>query len=241
MLAGVKLNIVAVNGGLKDNAIPRECDIVFTTDDDFVEAFAKTCADIKTELEFSDAGFGASITDVEQALMCFDDESTKKLIDFMYLLPNGFMNRSMVIEGLTTTSLNLGIVKTALNKVTITDSIRSAIGSGKDNLVNQIKTLADLFGVEVSLSGSYPGWNYVPVSELRDKLKEVLKKLRDVDLVCEATHGGNECGVFNSYGVEDIVTYGPITEFIHTPDERLNLESFYRSYENLVELIKECK
>ena len=75
---------------------------------------------------------------------------------------------------------------------------------------------------------------------MRDKLAAVLKRVEDAELKCEATHGGNECGVFNSLGVEDIITYGPITRFIHTPDEKLDLASFDRSFTVLTELLKEC-
>ena len=39
----------------------------------------------------------------------------------------------------------------------------------------------------------------------------------------------------------DVITYGPIMESIHTPGERLELESFDRAYKVLTKLISECK
>ena len=37
----------------------------------------------------------------------------------------------------------------------------------------------------------------------------------------------------------DIITYGPIAEGCHTPEEKLNLESFQKAYKNLYDLIAE--
>ena len=37
----------------------------------------------------------------------------------------------------------------------------------------------------------------------------------------------------------DIITYGPIAEGCHTPEEKLNLESFQKAYKNLCDLIAE--
>lgn len=241
MLKGIDINIVSINGGLKDNAIPRESEIVFVSDNDFMSVFNCTYAAIKKELEFCDDGFHAEITECDVAEKCFDSDESRRLIDYLYVLPNGFMARSMAIEGLTVLSLNLGIINSVDNKVIMISSIRSALNSGKNNMVNQIKTLASAYKMDIKTGAAYPGWNYCPVSKLREKLNEILLRMRNKELVCEATHGGNECGVFNSYGVEDIITYGPITQNVHTPDERLNVDSFIRSYEVLIELIKECK
>ncbi len=244
MIAGADLSLVSINGGLKENAIPRECDIVFTSRtapeklNEMLEPIAKNIA---TELEFSDAGFRAEITQLETSPVKFSNASTERVINYLYLIPNGFQHRSMAIEGLTVTSLNLGIVRTNGNTVVATDSLRSAIASGITDLLNKMRTLAGVYNVSINITSAYPGWNYSPESELRDKLSVVLQNELGVELKCQAAHGGNECGIFNSLGVEDIVTYGPISEHIHTPDERLNLESFDRSYRVLTGLVKECK
>ncbi|MBP0969959.1 MAG: beta-Ala-His dipeptidase [Oscillospiraceae bacterium] len=243
-LAGIAMNVVSINGGLKENAIPRECDIVFASPaapERINEALDSIASAISTELEFSDPGFTAAVTETGRAENRFTADSTERVINYLYLIPNGFQHRSMAIEGLTVTSLNLGIVRTADSKVIATDSLRSAISSSTDDLLNKMRTLAGIYGVTVSINSAYPGWNYNPVSELRDKLAVVLQNELGVELICQATHGGNECGIFKSLGLEDIITYGPVSEHIHTPDERLDLESFDRSYRVLTGLIKECR
>lgn len=244
-LAGVDIKLVSLEGGLKDNAIPRECEVIFASSTDtetMNAAMAKSVKNIKTELEFSDAGFTCTIEAIETAEKCMSDVASKRVLDYIFLLPNGFRHRSMAIEGLTLTSLNLGILRTTEAGVVVTSSLRSALESGIDNLVNIIQTLASLFGVTTEISARYPGWNYKAKSEMREKLNKVMLAVNGKPLVEMATHGGCECGVFAAMDEEfDITTYGPITEDIHTPDERLNLPSFDRAYKILTDLVKECK
>lgn len=244
-LANVDFHLVSVNGGLKDNAIPRECEVIFTSDcskDVMDQVLAVSVKKIKTELEFSDANFQCVVEEVEMASECMDEETSNRVLNFLFLLPNGFRHRSMAIEGLTLTSLNLGIIRTNENEMRITNSLRSAIESGIDHLIDIIFTLGSLFQVKCSTSARYPGWNYKAESAMREALDRVLAKNKGVNLTCIATHGGCECGVFASMSEEmDILTYGPVTEFIHTPDERLHLDSFDRSYRILTDLVAECK
>ena len=242
-LADKTLRLVSIDGGLKDNAIPRECDVVFTSTLSEIElkgSLDKSAKAITEELEYSDPGFFYELekTEVEMTMSKADTEA---ILDFIYLAPNGFRHRSIAIEGLTLTSLNMGVIKTDETRLEITISIRSALESGIDNLVNILKKLALTFGLTYSTSARYPGWNYVKESKMREIFREVLKKTTGQDLIEEAAHGGNECGVFNGLlGGVDIITMGPKTYDIHTPKERLDLASFDRAYTLLTKVVEEC-
>lgn len=241
----IPLNLISAQGGLKDNAIPRECEIVFASDIPFEEIknkVTKSSNNILKELEFSDNGFKCLLektTDREKAM---DTKLSQEIIDYIFLLPDGFKHRSMAIEGLTLTSLNLGILETENEKLTIISSLRSALDCSIDHLIDEIKTLASLFNVHIKTSARYPGWNYKADSDMRKKLNKVIETIYHKPLVEMATHGGCECGVFAAMSKDmDILTYGPITEDIHSPKERLDLASFDRAYMVLTSLIKECK
>jgi len=75
--------------------------------DDMYPVFEKENNQIWKELEFSDAGFKVEVTDTDSAKKMLPEDS-RNVIDMLYLFPNGFKNRSMVIEGLTTVSLKDG-------------------------------------------------------------------------------------------------------------------------------------
>ena len=244
-LSGLDMRIVSYNGGLKENAIPREAEIEFVSSDDFnkiMESFSKSEIEIKEELEFSDAGLKIVIEKLPVALRCLTDACNSEVCDFVYLLPNGFKARSLAIPGLTVTSLNLGVVETIQDKLVLSVSIRSAIKSGIDNLIREIACLCQNFDASYSIHALYPGWNYSKVSTMRDTLGEVVKSVYNKDLELIATHGGCECGIFKAMHENmDIVSIGPITKDIHTPDERLDLASFDRTYNLLTRFVSACK
>ncbi len=239
------LRLVSFNGGLKENAIPREAEIEFVSSVDFeklTESFLKSEKEIKEELEFSDAGFKMVVEKLPVAPRCLSANNNAKVCDFVYLLPNGFKSRSMVIPGLTVTSLNLGVVETLDDEIILSVSIRSAIKSGIDNLVREIACLCQNFDAGYSIHAFYPGWNYSKISTMRDTLSDVVKSVYNKDLELIAAHGGCECGIFKAMHEQmDIVSIGPITKDIHTPDERLDLASFDRTYNLLTRFVSACK
>ncbi len=237
------IRLVSIDGGLKDNAIPRECDVTFCTslsEEELVAKLKASAEAISTELEFSDAGFNFVLSEGESSYVLSEADS-KELLDFMYLMPNGMMHKSMAIPGLTITSLNFAVTKTTDNAIVITSSIRSALESGIDNLVGILSRLADKCSLDYSTSARYPGWNYRKVSKMREVFAKVLKDSTGKELVEIAAHGGNECGVFSGLIPDiDIITLGPVTFDIHTPKERLDLASFDRSFAMLKKVLEEC-
>ncbi len=242
-LTGFDLQLVSFNGGMKDNAIPREAVAVFAYagDKDRLCRFIKDKEkEIWKELEFSDAGFKVEVSETESPRKVLQKDS-QNVIDMLYLFPNGFKNRSMVIEGLTTVSLNLGVVKTGEDSIEIDALVRAALDSNTDDLLNQISVLSGLMGWDYRVEGKYPGWSYSEVSPMRDIFRKVCED-NGKELVVSAAHGGCECGVFKGLDPAiDIISFGPITRYIHTPDEEMDLESFDRSYRFLCDIVKACK
>ena len=240
---GAAINIIAIDGGSKENAIPRECEIFFASDDidKIAEVFEKTSAGIRNEYAVSEKELSITLEKTSVSEKRFDEKTSADIIRFLFLAPNGFKEKSPLIEGLTVTSLNLGVIKTDDDTICVTHSVRSVFDSSRDELSDEIKTLAEMCGGTSRFSADYPGWNFSERSDLRDKLRSALMKVSGKELRTSAVHGGNECGVFSSFGVEDIISYGPSMEDIHTPKERLDLRSFDRVYEILLEVLKNCR
>ena len=241
---GIDLHLVRMSGGLKYNAIPREADVVFVSSSscESIEASVrKTEAKIREELEFSDPGFRVLFDKAEAEKERMTSKVTDAIITYMTLMPDGLLHRSMKLEGLTTASLNAGVCITNEDTFIIEDLIRSALTSHTDTVIDQLKLLASLTGFRVEVGERYSGWNYSEHSELRQILKDVLAA-RNCTLTERAAHGGLETGIFKGLIPDmDIITYGPIAEGEHTPDEKLDLASFDRSYEILKEVLKSCR
>lgn len=238
-----ELRLVAVNGGLKDNAITTASFAsVVAADADAVKA---VCADFeakfKNEYRVTDGGVTVS---VEAGNKCnaMDKASTDKVICMLCCLPNGIQAMSADIAGLVQTSLNLGILITEGECVRASFSVRSSVDSQKRMLIERLECLMAQLGGKVDVSGDYPGWEYDPDSMLRELMIEVYTEQYGEAPVVAAIHAGLECGLLieKKPGL-DCVSFGPDIEEIHTFREKLHIASTQRTWALLTEVLKRMK
>lgn len=235
--------LVSIEGGLKVNAITRESDFEIALED--TEAFLIWFEDIKKEFaiqyEFSDAGLNF-ITEVSTTQKALSLKDTQAVTNLLFMLPYGVMQKSKVIEDLVITSANIGTVNLNEDGLRIEVSLRATQSFVIENSMAQVQFLCDSLGFNLSFSSKYPGWNYDVNSKFRKHVLEVFKDLRASEMEVVATHGGLELGIWKDKMPElDIVSFGPIMFDIHTPQERLDLKSFDRTYEFMLEVLKELK
>ncbi len=244
MLAGAHITLTEMTGGLKENAIPREASFRFVSDmpRPALEKLIQTSADnITRELAFSDPDVKITLNETGTASSCFTQEISDHLIDFIYLMPHGLIHRSMAVEGLTTASLNLGVIYVRHGVATFEIMVRAAEDSSRNHICSQLHVLAQLLNLEHDIPEGYPGWAYTADSSLRETMKAVCEK-RGFPYKEVATHGGLECGIIKGLDPQmDIITLGPISEAIHSPDERMELQSFDDAWNILCDILRESK
>ena len=149
-------------------------------------------------------------------------------------MPDGVQAMSASVSGLVETSLNLGILKTEGNQVTIEQSVRSSVETSKKVLIHKLLIIGGMFGAKESVSGNYPGWKYRQHSELRDHMVEVYKKLYSKEPELVAIHAGLECGILSEKidGL-DCISIGPDMQDIHSAKEKLSVRSTANVWEYL--------
>lgn len=229
-----------IAGGDKDNAIPRTCRAEFSGFallGDLEQILKEEVEKIRGELAHSDPEVSLTLEPCKvQWLM--DPESTDRLIDYLMLIPGPVQHRSMVLD-LVTASENLASIKIKEEGAEISVSLRAERGSYLETMADELRILTVLHGGNQDEYGRYPAWAYEEKSALRDTFCRVMQELTGEEVKLVAVHGGLECGVFKSKwpGME-IVTYGPKAENVHTPQERLNLESFDRCFGLLSSLLE---
>ena len=142
------------------------------------------------------------------------------------------------IEGLVQTSLNLGIAKLG-DRFSATFSVRSSVNSEKQEVLDQLKALADMLEGSYSQDGEYPAWEYRKESRLRDTMVRVYREMFGQEPKVEAIHAGLECGLFSQKlpGL-DCVSIGPNIRDIHTTRERLDIASTERVWNFLLKVLK---
>lgn len=247
LLREVKFNLVSLNGGSKNNAIPREAEAIIAVnpndENTAIEVINNWNNIIENELRAQDPGLKieASITDIKTCKE-FTDESTKKVVDLLYIYPNGINTKSTEIEGLVESSTNLGVLTTKDGVVEFDSAIRSSIPSLKEEIVLRSKTIVELLGGKFETTSDYPGWEYDPNSKVRDICQKVHKDMYGKEAKIVAIHAGVECGLFNEkLGNLDMISFGPNLYDVHTPDEHMSISSVKNCYEYLLGILKEIK
>ncbi len=235
------LTLASFDGGSKDNAIPRDCEAVFTAvpDAETVSRRINEAADmIREELRYSDNGLTAVVEKV-RVDQIWEQEESSRFLDFLSLCPNGMRHKSMNLEGLTTASENLAVIRTQEEEVSVTISLRAANESFLDEMAGELKILSGLYQISYEETSRYPAWTYEETSHMREVMKEAVRHAMGKELELLAVHGGLECGVFkNKWPDMDMVTLGPVGVDVHSPDERLDLKSFDECYVLFKEFLK---
>lgn len=238
------VSLVRVEGGLADNAIPRETRAVLLTEEKDREAFCEVVkaveAEIQAELASKDPGFFLRADSIAEGRhSCVTAEDTKRTAAFLISLPNGVQGMSADMPGLVETSLNLGILKYENGKLLAEFAVRSSVESVKYALLDKVAAVTCLSGGSSEASGDYPGWKYRKDSPLRDKMVAVYREMYGAEPKVEAIHAGLECGILGSKIKDlDCVSLGPDMSGIHTTEETLSIASVRRVWEYLVKLLE---
>ena len=243
MAAPCDLRIAAVDGGLKDNAIPIQSTArVLVSDAGAARAAAAAMAGILAdEYRVTDPGVTVTVTDGGDG-EAMDAASTQKVLCMLTCLPNGVQVMSADIAGLVQTSLNLGILSTGETEVQASFCVRSSVESQKEMLKARLTCLMAQLGGTVEFFGEYSGWEYRADSPLRERMVEVFTQQYGKAPKIEAIHAGVECGIFSGKlpGL-DCVSCGPDLLEIHTPRERMSVSSVQRVWAFLLEVLKRSK
>lgn len=243
----IDIRLSSLNGGSKHNAIPRETEsiiLVKAEDSTLVEKKIKECEEIfRNELRTPDPDIRVEF-EVLQTIpsQILSKKSTENVINYLYLIINGVNSMSMDIKGLVESSLNLGVVTTYNDGVEFISSIRSSVRSLKHELYNRLFVTAKINGGNVVSESSYPEWAFNPNSKIRTIFENVYEKMYGKKPHISAIHAGLECGLFaEKFGEIDAISFGPNLYDVHTPNESMSISSVQRTWEYLLEVLKNIK
>ncbi len=243
----MQFGIVSLEGGLKDNAIPRDVKAVLVIPADQRDVL-QGCLDeieeiLQKEYAIVDPGLTVSAEDLKEGgYEALDTASMQKVLFYLRNVPNGVMHWSANMPGLVETSLNAGIMRQKPDAFFISASVRSSVKSRKEELADKLTHLAEFLDGSIVIDGDYPAWEYCADSYVRGQVAKVYQDLFDKEPVFEAIHAGLECGMLaDKIDDLDAVSFGPNNYDIHTPKERLSISSAERVYRFLVELLRSMR
>ena len=237
-----ELALISLVGGEKDNAIPRMCEAKFVVENSSkaVSVIEKLDEQIREGLCEADAGLKIFVSVEDDVENVETIAKSRELLQMISNLKVGVLAMSAHLEGLVEFSRNLGVIEVDGEKAYITYSSRSAKEEQIDLSIAQVNEQVEKIGANVRHTGRYPGWDFLPESDLRDTYIRKFKEIMGVDVKTVVIHAGLECGIIKSRISEmDIISVGPNMRNIHTPDEALDLDSCGRLFEVLKDVLSE--
>ena len=231
--------IIKMDGGSKENAIPRDCTTTLAVNDAraAVVAVSVIAAEVKKKLSADDAGFYVKANPGEFSGKTPSPQLTDSLLTFLSSIKNGVISMCDDIN-LVKTSQNCAVINIDGDRMRIRISARSSEVSDLMEMKRELTATAKKCGFRVRHSSGYPGWAYEKTSPLRDTFVNLYEQMFGKKLPVIGVHAGLECGLIKSFVPDmDIVATGCATYDEHTPDERLDLASCERMYAFLSKLL----
>ena len=237
------LHMVSMTGGNKDNAIPRECTVLFTADDPqkAIVAIREEEAHIRAVLTADDAAFSVSVEEAS-AVHTLQDADAAALISLIRLLPCGPLRMSNAVPGLVETSSNTAIVCADKEQILLTASSRSSVDAELTDLCAVLDTAAQTTGFTNGHYSRYPGWDFTVNSRLQKMYLNTYRTLFGKEAQIIGIHAGLECGILKQAIPDmDIISIGPDTKDIHTPAEQMSISSGERIYQLLLAILADLR
>ncbi len=236
--------LARIEGGNKRNAIPREAQAVM-----YVPR-AKSAGAQALVSRWNDT-LRAELKSVEPDLQVTASEPKgrkgsvmkkkfqKHITSVIAALPHGVTKMSADISRLVETSTNVAMIATAGRKVTLATSQRSSVASEIEEIARTVRTIMEMGGAEVTQGDGYPGWKPDMASPILKLAIATYEQLYKKTPEIKAVHAGLECGIIGEkYPGMDMVSFGPTLEGVHSPDEKIHIDTVPRFWAFLVAILK---
>ncbi len=235
------LRIAEIDGGSLRNAIPRESfATIVVSDDTYITEFELRRDEILTELAISDPDAKIEIEETKLPREVVSEVDTFRITTTLKAVFNGVFKMSLAIDGLVETSSSLARVIVKNGKFSTQSLQRSSVESGKIEVSTSVGSAFELMGCDVEYTGSYPGWEPNPKSEILDLMKIKYETMFNESPKIMAIHAGLECGLLGErYPGLDMISFGPTIKNPHSPDEKVNINSVQKFWSLLLETLKD--
>jgi dipeptidase D len=247
-LEPVGARLASFDGGNKHNAIPRESETVLLIPakklGEAANIVGTLSITIKSELATIEPDLAVSFEKMNsrKKWKVIRRAEQQKISKTIAALPHGVIKMSPDIPGLVETSTNVAVVKTIKDTIRIATSQRSSVASEIGEIAQSVSFIFELGGAVVGHIDAYPGWKPNMDSPILGIAKSAFRSLYGKDPAVKAIHAGLECGIIGERipGM-DMVSLGPTLEAVHSPDEKIHIDTVERFWNFLLEILKRVK
>ena len=224
-----KLRLSKISGGKAFNAIPDSAQLVVATDLT-IDDLQTLCKNFERRLKNV---FGKTDPDVtitaqiikrpEKVLHAKDYEF---LTNFITLIHSGVYLMRPEDPAQVMASANLGMVRMDDNIVELKLLARGNADELVDEFIEGFGQAAKLCAFESKFSAPTPAWLFKPDSELLKTAKKIFTEVTGHAPAVKVSHAALETSLFlKKNPTLEIISIGPTNENIHSPNERLQLDT----------------
>ena len=242
LYAKTPFQLVSVNGGDKDNAIPRDCEAVILPADlaaakAYFDRAEALLAAIVTSPDDKNRHLSVEACTVDHALT---KAQTEGILDLLKIR-NGVICYRSDIPGMPETSRNLASIHTKAEEIHVCFSSRSPFDAKLDELMQELEQTAQDLGGYASHRSRYPGWEGIPDSPVSSLWQSAYKAVTGRPISTTVIHAGLECGLISSKIPQlEVISVGCNIHDLHTPVETMELDSFERVYQTFLTFLQKC-
>lgn len=237
------LRLIDIQSGGLHNAIPREgyalCAVPADQKEQMRIDLNILSAAVEEEYSVTEKSLLFTLDSCEASAVAMERQAMRRMSLSLQAVHNGVFAMSQDMEGLVETSSNLASIHLEGDRVVVTTSQRSSVGSACQHMASVVRAAFELGGAEVLTNEGYPGWKLNPNSEIVKIAKESYMSLFGKEPLVLAIHAGLECGLFSEkYPNLDMVSFGPTLRGVHSPDERLLIPTVQMVWDHLLDILK---
>ena len=133
----------------------------------------------------------------------------------------------------------MAVINTGKKAISLATSQRSSVASEIVEICDTVKCVFELGGAGVKQGDGYPGWKPNLASPILKLAKATYKELYGKEPEVKAIHAGLECGIIGEKvpGM-DMVSFGPTLEGVHSPDEKMHIDTVEKFWDFLLGILK---
>ena len=220
-------NIVDINIGKRDNVIPSEGYIIFSSTKS-LEELNNILRNTNLELTDDDKNLSLSIENFNDNKSILE---SNEIYSFISEIKNGLLE-TYKEDNFPLLSANIGKISITDNNLEIKYSIRSSSKDKEDILFKELEELVNKYNFVINIDAKKPFFPFKEDSKIRKLLADSYKKLYGKDTVIKKVHACMEGGILsNNIPNLDICTIAPTINNCHTVNESVSISSIIRVYE----------
>jgi dipeptidase D len=133
----------------------------------------------------------------------------------------------------------VAVINTGKKAISLATSQRSSVASELTEIAETVKNIFTLGGAQVEQSNGYPGWKPNLDSPILQVAQSTYQSLYGKEPEVKAVHAGLECGIIGEkFPGMDMVSFGPTLEGVHSPDEKIYIDTVEKFWNFLLAILK---